>query len=528
MKKSILIISMLALTTTGIFTACKKSQFDEKYYDPEKTTNGTIDGLYTGLFTNRRVFPNYRHIFTILGETTGRYTQSIGWVNDNKMYEANSDYSQDRWNDFYTAPGGTWTAPLANFREMEKLYKELESDADKAGYLLFMETARIFVYDQAAQQVDLGGEVPFTAAGALNTEGVLTLPTYDPGSGIYDFILNDLKRISNWLATVQPEQFYMNKLNKQDILNKGDLLKWRRYANSLLLRLAMRISYVDEARARTIAQEILSNPTLYPVLDNINDNVQLTAGRPNLLTTDMNAGWTEFNHNLAPGYMVDSLMEPSGDPRLRLFYTTNKDGQYQGVPTSWTGTQQDNAIGANLISRLDTVTFLRNEFFPGIVITASEVSFLKAEAFERWGGIGGGTAKNAYELGIQQSINYYYKIHQLSEYNGVKETAPTPQEIVLLLANPKVAYGVDREDNLNKIGLQKWVDFGPMLSPQAWAEMRRSGYPKLTFPVDAGQTLTALPPNRLLYPSTERSLNAKNYASVAANDHYSYKVFWAK
>ncbi|GAA0541421.1 SusD/RagB family nutrient-binding outer membrane lipoprotein [Chitinophaga japonensis] len=517
---------MLALVAAGSFTACKKSQFDEKYYDPEKTTVGTIDGLYTGLFKNRRVFPNYRHMFTFLGEITGRYTQSIGFVNDNKMYEPNPDYVEDRWSDFYTAPGSDWTAPLSIFREMEKIHEGLGNEEEKEGYLLFMETARIFVYDQAAQQVDIWGDIPFSTAGQLNYTGELTLATFDEGAAVYDFILTDLKRISNWLATVQPSQFYMNKLAKQDILLKGDLLKWRRYANSLMLRLAMRISYVQESRAQTLVQEILGNPTLYPLIDVITDNVQITAAAPNLLTTDMNAAWTEFNHNLAPGYMVDSLMEPAGDPRLRVFYELNTGGQYQGVPTSWNTTQQENAIGAGLISRLDTVTFLRNEYFPGIVITAAEVSFLKAEAYQRWGG---GTARTAYETGIRQSIAYYFQIHNLSQYNGTKETPYTEAEITLLLANPLVAYNpADEEGSLNKIALQKWVDFGPMLAPQAWAEMRRSGYPKLSVPVDGGSTLVPTPPARLLYPSTERNLNAKNYEAVAAKDLYTTKVFWVR
>jgi hypothetical protein len=525
MKKSILIISTLAIVAAGVFTGCTKKQFDEKFNDPEKTTEATIDGLYSGLFSNRRVFPDYWNTRTILAEITGRYTQSVGFLPNAGMYEPNPSYVQDRWNDLYTAAGtnSNWTAPIANFREMERIYNGLEDEAEKQGYLLFMETARIFVYDQATRSVDFWGDIPFSKAGLLNLNGSLELASYDEAAAIYDDALTNLKRISDWLASVQPDPFYMTTLNKHDMLCKGDLLKWRRYANSLILRLAMRISYVQEDRARRLVQEILSNPTKYPVVEVFTDNVELTAAAPNRVT-DLFTAWNENDGNLAPGYMVDSLMKPSGDPRLRLLYTTNRNGDYQGIATSWTNTQATAAIGAGLVSRLDTVTFTRNQSFPGIVMTASEVWFLKAEAFQRWTG---GIAKNAYENGIRQSINYYYDIHKRSTY-GVRETAPTDAEFTLLIAHPLVAYGTDPESNLNKIALQKWISFGPMQSDQTWSEMRRSGYPKISVPTDVSSQILPTPPARFLYPSTERNLNDKNYEAVAGKDKYDAKIFWAR
>ncbi len=530
MKKSILTISMLALITAGVFTGCTKKQFDDKYYDPEKTTVGTIEGLYSGLFNNRRIIPNYRHVRTMSAEILGRYTQSVGYLNDARIYEPNPDYVKDRWNDLYASPGGKpgdWTAPVPLVREMEKIYNGLESQREKDGYLMFIETARIFLYDQATQQVDMWGDIPFTKAGALNLEGTLALPAYDGAAAVYDSALINLKRISLWLSNVQPDPFFTATLSKHDMLCKGDLLKWRRYANSLMLRLAMRISYVQEDRARTLVQEILTNPSQYPLIDQAPDNVELATGAPNWLTTDLNNAWTENNNNVAPGYWVDSLMEPSGDPRLRLMYNPNRDGVYEGLPTSLNSTQQSSLISAGLVSRLDTVTFIRNEYFPGTVFASSEVNFLKAEAFERWGG---GNPRNSYELAIRQSIEYYYKIHMLSQFGTTKETIPTEVEKTLLLGHPLVAYGssADREGNLNKIALQKWLAFGPMLSGQSWAEMRRSGYPKITFFTDVSSNVAPTPPARFLYPAAERDLNAANYASVKDKDSYTTKIFWAR
>jgi hypothetical protein len=230
------------------------------------------------------------------------------------------------------------------------------------------------------------------------------------------------------------------------------------------------------------------------------------------------------NHNLAPDVMVDSLLEPSADPRLRLLFGRNAVGQYQGLPKSLNATQQQDMVSNQLVSLLDSVTFTMNQSFPGIIMTAAEVSFLKAEAYERWGG---GNARQAYETGIKQSIDYYYRIHQLSTW-GTQETAPTNAEYTLLIAHPLVAYGTVREENLNKIGLQKWVDFGVMQNNQSWAEIRRSGYPKLTFPTDASSTVAPTPAYRLLYPANEQLFNGENYSKVKDKDKPFTKIFWMR
>jgi hypothetical protein len=520
MKKNILIILML-LPILGLMPACKKSAFDSKYYNPEKSTVGSIDGFYTGLFKNRRIIPDYWHLWTFASLQMAVYTQTLGVVNANRMYEPGVNYTQDRWQDFYTSPGDGWAAPVASYREIEKLYNGLTSDADKQGYLLFLETARIFLYDQATQQVDLWGDIPFSKAGMLNAKGELELASYDSGKEIYDSALTNLMRISRWLAEVQPQQFYLNKLIKQDMLFKGDLTQWRRYANSLMLRLAMRISNVEEDNAKEIVQEIINNPTLFPVIDANVNNARIVTGPPNVITNLKDA----FNqgHSVAPDYMVDSLLKPSGDPRLRLLFNKNKNGEYRGLPKIMNSHQQDSLIANNLVSSIDSVTFIMNESFPGIIFTAAEVSFLKAEAQERWG-IGSGSAKTSYENGIRQSIEYYYQIHQLSTF-GTKETAPTPAEITLLLSNPLVAYGTD---NLNKIFLQKWIAFGVMQNAQSWAEMRRSGYPRISFPPDPGASPVPTPAYRLTYPSEEVTYNAENYAKVADKDLPYSKIFWMK
>jgi hypothetical protein len=213
-------------------------------------------------------------------------------------------------------------------------------------------------------------------------------------------------------------------------------------------------------------------------------------------------------------------MAPANDPRLPVYFKENKNGEYHGVPNTWNATRVADSTTKNYFSRWDSTTFTENNLFPGIVITAAEVSFLKAEAYERWGG---GTAKTAYETGIKQSIQFYVGVNNASDYGGAKDAMPSDAAIATYLANPLVAYGTN---NLAKIATQKWIDFGVMQANQAWAEWRRTKFPTLTFPTDASSVLSPNPPNRLLYPGTEASLNATNYAAVKSSDVITTKVFW--
>ena len=514
MKKITNHIFLIAIVAGILSSGCKKTDFSNNYYNPEQSTTANIPSLYAGMFNNARVIPRYWNLYTFLIPMMGIYSQTSGYTQSNRVYEQATNYTQNRWDDYYTGV-------MAPYREMEKLYNALTDSSQKRGYQLFLETERVFVYDQTAQMVDLYGDIPFSTAGQLNAAGKITQATYDKGKDIYTFILNDLKRISDYLTNVSPDQFYRNQLVKFDYLNGGDLTKWRKYANSLRLRLAMRISYSDESTAKSIIQEILNSNTQYPVVDNVNDNIQINV-TGNLVSTgnDIRNGFGV--DPFAPAYMVDSVMAPAHDPRLPILFTANKNGQYHGIPNTWNAARVTDSTTANYFSRYDSTTFSENNNFPGIILTAAEVSFIKAEAFERWGG---GDAKAAYETGIRQSIAYYAMIERNSSYLPKDET-PSEADIDAYLANPLIAYGGSQEQNLTKIATQKYIDFNIMQANQAWAEWRRTKLPKLYFPTDPSSNLSPNPPSRLLYPSTERILNTANYAAVKANDVVTAKVFW--
>ena len=117
--------------------------------------------------------------------------------------------------------------------------------------------------------------------------------------------------------------------------------------------------------------------------------------------------------------------------------------------------------------------------------------------------------------------------HSCSEHVGEgTEDGVTPEELTNLLASPSVAYTGANDALLTKIWTQKWLSFGFIQSIQNWAEVRRTNTPSLTFLPDPSTPNAELPPTRLLYPSSEVTYNAANYARVASDDVATGKIFW--
>ncbi|RYE18012.1 MAG: SusD/RagB family nutrient-binding outer membrane lipoprotein [Sphingobacteriaceae bacterium] len=188
------------------------------------------------------------------------------------------------------------------------------------------------------------------------------------------------------------------------------------------------------------------------------------------------------------------------------------------MPVTFTGEEQN--ANFNKYSIVDSTTFLNNAKLPGISITAPEVNFLKAEAYERWGS--SASAQTAYNTAVAQSVSFYYYLNSIG--SGKKEVTPSTATINTFLAAPTVAYTGSADQKLAKIWIQKWLNFGLLQSDQAWSEYRRTKYPVLTF---VPKTLTGFttPPTRLVYPSIETGYNT-NYSSVAAKDTRTTKIFW--
>jgi len=204
-------------------------------------------------------------------------------------------------------------------------------------------------------------------------------------------------------------------------------------------------------------------------------------------------------------------------------FSPNSAGVYTGVDPVMSGGDQETLLGSGSYARYDSTTFSRNQYFPGLVMTASEVSFLKAEAYQK--GYASGTAKDAYESGIRQSIALYFAINNLSQWSSkVILNAPKDSVVNIYLSATDISWD-SNTDKMSLIATQKWLHLGIVQLPQTWAEYRRLNLPSLSFLTDNSSTQT-LPPSRVPYPDSEKTLNTDNYEAVEVDDGLNVKIFW--
>jgi len=524
MKKILINISFL-LALGVAFSSCKKKLADE-YNNPELSTKPSVPNFFTAMLNNDRVRPSYWNLRTYLLTQIGIYSQTASFDNSAGAYQQSDGYSGNYWTDFYYA-SGNGSGPMALYRSMEKTYAGL-SAADQASQKVFMEAAKVVLYDQASKMVDAWGDIPFSQAGSLESTSLIKNAPFDDAKTLYTTFISGLDEAATYFGTATTTASFQ----KQDIMLKGSVDMWRRYANSIRLRLLMRMSFVDEATAKTAVNAMLANPSSYPLIDGGNSGSYSPASSDVLLqpltnyaNSPLNA-FTESDSYFAPDYMLNKAMLPANDPRIPVVFdkygkTVNNvfvpNATYQAMPITFTAEQQANDYTS--YSVIDSATFLNNLKLPGIVITAPEVNLLKAEAFERWGSTT--DAQTAYNTALQQSVSFYYYLNGLG---GGTVAQPDAATITAFLNNSNVAYTGSTDQKLALIWVQKWVHFGILQSDEAWSEYRRTKFPQLTF---VTQTLSGYttPPTRLIYPSVETAYNS-NYSTVKAKDTRTTKIFW--
>ncbi|PLK43691.1 SusD/RagB family nutrient-binding outer membrane lipoprotein [Emticicia sp. TH156] len=343
---------------------------------------------------------------------------------------------------------------------------------------------------------DLYGAIPYSQA-LKGTDGTpVYTPEYDSMDKVYAGLLNDLKTANEKLVVGGPAI-------SGDILYEGNILKWKKFANSLRLRLANRQAAKKSAESKAIMAEILGDATKYPVFTSNDDNAMLknTAVRPS------NNEWHEV---MVMGSRTDWSMSKTfvdkltglGDTRLSVFANLNSAGKYEGIPNGL-----PDAIATTYLSSASTLgSFFTQATTPSMIMTYSELQLILAEAAID-GDISGDA--NAYmQAGIKASFDQY-KVALPSGYYATVGTATK-----------------------EKILDQKWIAlFGNAV--EAWTEYRRTGYPVL--PAKDPRAVfenEGVLPTRLPYPTTEYSLNKvsldKGVSLNGGADNMRTKLWWAE
>lgn len=517
----------LILLTALALGACKKTDFENSYADPSKISASTVEKQFTGfLYSNKAyVLPDYWNYFVVLRTTINHYNQATGWVNSNAQYVPGAAGIGDRWNAFYNF--------LAQYRELEKIYSSLSAD-DQTDRRIFMITAAIYFYDHTQKVIDLHGDIPWTEAGKLSANGgdyEASLSKYDKAEDIYTKMLDDLKSFADELNAIDVKSGILAGFKTQDIVNGGDFDLWKRYCNSLRLRMLTRVSGVDAFKSRATSEitAILGDPVKYPLTTTNDKNIQLDVFN---LSTDINSkgfktGLEDWDGNIASKVIIDH-MKANSDPRLRVIFEpgANAGGVYNGLDQILTASAQTALIAGGTMSIYNRSTLSRNEYFPGVLINAAEVNFLISETYLNAGN--DAAAKSAYNEGIKKSIEFYYNVRSISNDNTAGAvTAPDAAEIDAYINKDAIKWenAVSTADKLKLIAAQKWLHFNVVQPYENWAEVRRLDSPTFTFEQDNSNTQKQ-PPYRWFYPNSEITYNTANYEAVKSKDNLTTKIFW--
>ena len=325
---------------------------------------------------------------------------------------------------------------------------------------------------------DAYGDVPYTEAGRAETDGIYA-PAYDRQEDVYAGILADLER-ANGLFTGAPIA--------GDNLFGGDGMRWRRFANSLRVRLLLRTSAVSDVCGELTA--LLADPERYPLFTGNADNAvyDFTGVLPNVAPTAAPAGRTYDYYLGIPTTHFVGLLEEYADPRIDAWLDRNGLDAYRGVAPGQT-------LGD--IGRPDAFARKNPSFFEevgkqdAIFMTYSELNFLLAEAAAR--GCGPGEAAAWYRAGVEASFAQW----------GV----PLPADYF------DGAAAWNEDDALELIARQKWLSLWQNTT-EAWFDWKRTGRPEF-ISAGPGTVNGGRVPVRLLYPSIEQSVNPANYRSAA-------------
>lgn len=550
----------MALGVLLTLGACSEYDFDSKYEDPSKVTTVSISNLMVGVFQRVKDYDlyEYNRFFGFDSQFVGKYAQTFGYTYSSSMYTPGyTPFIDSQWDNLYSA--------LTQLRKLESLYNE-ESTGQQEQDEAFLLAARLQVYDFFAATVDVFGDMPFSKACTLplTNDVQQSYAPYDKAEDIYRTILSELKEMAPRFRTIPvPRNF-----STQDFINWGDMDKWERYANSLRLRLAMRVASQGELaeEGRAIIKEILENPTEYPLIEEQANNVFITNQKSGQLNFTAGSGLGDWVTNrLASGPVIDRMLshgnynmessdpltgtyvEGTDDPRILLYYNPVKivnrntgqtdEHRYLGTDVSvsdelteyYNSQAEDELITTN--KGFSQITqngfFWQNDKFDMLIMASPEIHFIKAEAYAMGYGVAQDMtrAEEEFKTAVSQSIRLWYYYDSIGTGENTRRYEAPTDEAIAAFADARWKSS-DYTDKLDAIITQKWVHFAFLVSREAWSDLRRTGYPSgLVFPEVAG--IIPNVPNRWRYPTTEVNYNPY-YKDVQAEDTYYTKLFWAK
>lgn len=410
------------------------------------------------------------------------YTQVQGGLDDSKYFLTQSQAPIQIWRILYS--------DILN--NLDKAQIGIEENLSPGGSasgiskneLAIIEIMKVFTFSIL---VETFGDIPYSEA--LNIQNVL--PKYDNQKDIY---LDLLDRLTSAISSLDNSA---SSFGSADPYFSGNVSKWKKFGNSLKLRMGLRIADILPNKSSEVVNEALLGGVMTSNDDSFIFRYLPTTPNTNLLWRSL---VESGQHYYIPSKTLVDSMNKFNDPRRDIYFT-----RYQG---GFVGGQYGLSISYASVSHIGDY-FMKPDL-PQVIFDYSSVEFLLAEAAERSIYGSPADAEDHYNKAVRASMLYY----------GVSST-----EIDNYLNQNSVKYSTADGSWKQKIGVQKWIA-GYNQGVETWTEYRRLDYPILIAPVDAFVNIV---PTRFTYPLAEQTLNAENYQKAATSiggDLLTTKLFW--
>jgi len=512
-KKSLICFGLLALV------GCTDN-FDEVNSNPdgftyEETTQdfNHIKGPFKNMFENVMVNTpgwKYQVAIDLSGNTWGGYTTAPGFDGSNNLSYALSD----NWN--LWGWEAIYAQVMSNFLKVER--------ESKGKYDEFYALATIIKVQTLHKAADSWGPIVYSKLGT--TDAAIG---YDSQEEAYGLMFKDLDFAVTELTKRIDAGEKSSFTNTDRSTYKGDYTKWVKYANSLRLRLAMRIVKANPALAKAEAEKAISQK--FGVMTVAADSFIVNK---DVAQHPLRVPAYDYNDSRMSADM-ESIMGGYNDPRMNVYFKTSEQfpGQYKGIRTG------GNLGDKSLHLKFSNFGKIIDEDKQVVWMNTAEVYFLRAEGALR-GWSMGGDAETFYKAGITASFTQlstggaadYIADNVKTAKDYVDPVAPFNSGLAVNKVTVAWDNAATNEVKLQKIITQKWIANFPD-GMEAWAEHRRTGYPKL-LPIlnnqSGGAITTEFGVRRINFVSTEKDGNPEGLktgiAKLGGPDNGGTRTWW--
>jgi len=503
---------LLVVSSMGISSCTDK--FEEYNTNPTRLTQLDASGVGNAFAAAqyRGTTASWQTFQSLFADLQSQYFANVAqnFPSDRNVMVGN--WLNGAWNNFY----GNAVPPLLGVLDNTKPGGVAENPGVYA-------MASIWKVRMFLPRTDYWGPIPYSQVGNGQKQ-----VDYDSQEVIYKDFLTVLTKA---VADLQPYAG-RNLLGNNDQIYGGNVDNWIRFANTLRLRIAMRMSGVEPALAKTNAEAAVAGGVLET---NAHDAfLKVTANSIN--TLNQATAWNEFRMSAA----MESVLKGYNDPRMSKFYApATATGEFRGLRNGYN--QVELGLTANQNTRVSNVA---DNFLPGNqanqpfgIIMAAEAWFLRAEGALKGWNMGGGTAKTYYEAGINASMRQW----GISDAGAIAAyTASTSVPVALTdainspaMTDIPVSWSSDATKHLEQIHTQKWLALWPD-GLEAWAEYRRTGFPKL-YPRINSESLVVPKDGvvrRTPFTIGEQQTNPKGLATgvtkLGGTDNEATRLWWNK